>query len=157
MICLCYFKLQWEKKNWISPKQVRVFVNHNILTKCTNHKEHCPFSSCCQIGCLHFIVSQLPAKSIGIMYRMHCTLHDLILHTTSLIPIAMHIIPHLQSQIIPQSSLLFSRQYSLSNITKIGKNIIMQEKLQTHGNKATIYYIYIHTLSCMFCMLCAEA
>lgn len=65
----------------------------------------------------NFTVSQLPVKSTGIMYRMRCAVQELILHTTSLIPIERPVIPHLQSQISPQSSLLFCHHYSLCNIS----------------------------------------
>ena len=64
--------------------------------------------------CVPFTLSQLPVmgKCTGIIYRMLCAVPELILHTTSLIPIEKAVIPHLQSQISPQSSLLFYHYYS---------------------------------------------
>lgn len=64
--------------------------------------------------CVPFTLSQQPVmgKCTGIMYRMLCAVQELILHTTSLIPIEKAVIPHLQSQISPQSSLLFCHYYS---------------------------------------------
>lgn len=49
--------------------------------------------------CVPFTLSQLPVmgKCTGIMHTMLCTVQELILHTTSLIPIEKTVIPHLQS------------------------------------------------------------
>lgn len=61
---------------------------------------------------------QLWEKCTGIMYRILCAVQELILHTTSLIPIERPVIPHLQSQISSQSSLFYSTTIiPLCNIT----------------------------------------
>lgn len=56
--------------------------------------------------------SQFWESALGLRTECPCAVQELILHTTSLIPIERSVIPHLQSQISPQSSLLFYYYYS---------------------------------------------
>lgn len=56
----------------------------------------------------------LKVKSTGMMH----TMQQLTLHTTRLIPTERAVIPHLQSQISPQSSLLVCHHYSLCDISQ---------------------------------------
>lgn len=166
---MCYFILR-EKKGAAFSLEWKRFLPGSAEPEqhcsCTKQDKHsCPrlsghlSVSCCQTDCVPFTLSQLPVmgECAGIMYRMLRAVQELILHTTSLIPIETPVIPHLQSQISPQSSLFIQPLIILlCNITSAEnrkkKKILKKKSCEQMEIRRPIYDVNIHAhiFSCSF-------